>query len=166
LIFTLLDPALHDRQGFSCGEPSLDAYLKNQATQDINRRAAVVYVMTSNTKTTEIIGYYTLSASSVQLQDIPAATQKKLARYPAVAASLIGRLAVSGTVKGKGFGKLLLRDTFQRIVSQSKDLAITVIIVDALNEDAENFYKHYGFMSLTNQGNRLYLPVATVEKAL
>ena len=40
----LLDRNRHDRAGFDCGVPALNAYLQRQAAQDVEKRAAVVYV--------------------------------------------------------------------------------------------------------------------------
>lgn len=162
---SLFDPAQHERQGFSCGEPSLDTYLHNQASQDIKRRAAVLYVLTGGEQGGEILGYYTLSACSVQLTGIAIETQKKLARYPDVAGALIGRLAVDKRHKGSGFGAALLRHALCRCLEQSQSLAMAVVVVDALNDNAQRFYERYGFINLSSSGNRLYLPIATVQQA-
>jgi hypothetical protein len=45
--FLVIEPlgAHHDRTAFSCGEPALDAYLQRQASQDVRRRVAQVFVM-------------------------------------------------------------------------------------------------------------------------
>ncbi len=165
-VITLLDTANHDRAAFSCGEPSLDAYLQRQASQDLKRRAAVVYVMTEREEASRILGYYTLSATSVKLSDIPQETQKKLARYPDVPASLIGRLAVDERHKGQGLGARLLRHALLRSLEQSQALAIAVVVVDALNDSASRFYQHYGFLPMPSQNNRLYLPMSTIAQSL
>jgi len=36
----LLDKKRHDRSNFSCGVPTLDAYLQRQAAQDMEKHAA------------------------------------------------------------------------------------------------------------------------------
>ena len=164
-VVSLLDTRKHDRAAFSCGEPSLDTYLQRQASQDVKRRAAVVYVLTQPGEG-RVVGYYTLSAASVRLTDLSEETQKKLARYPNVAASLIGRLAVDEGYKGQGWGAQLLRHALLRTLEQSRELAIAVVSVDALNDDARRFYERYGFMLMTSESSRLYIPVETVEKAL
>ncbi len=82
----------HDRASFSCGEPALDAYLQRQATQDIRRRVAQVFVLVGETRE-RIAGYYSLSAASFEKRDLPAALAKRLPHYP-VPAAVLGRLAV------------------------------------------------------------------------
>lgn len=131
----------------------------------MKRRAAALYVLTESEAGGPIWGYYTLSACSVHLSGIAASTQKKLARYPEVAGALIGRLAVDTRHKGGGLGATLLRHALHRCLEQSRELAMAVVVVDALNETAQGFYERYGFQVLGGVGNRLYLPIATIEQA-
>ena len=72
--------ASHDRAAFSCGVPLLDKYLQTQASQDMKKSLAAVYVLTPDGKT--ITGFYTLSAYSVELDKIPEENTKKLTRMP------------------------------------------------------------------------------------
>jgi GNAT superfamily N-acetyltransferase len=162
---TLLEKK-HDRAAFSCGEPSLDGYLKRQASQDMRRRAAITYVMTAVPDERTIVGYYTLSSASVHLEELPEATVRKLARYPQVGASLLGRLAVGQPFKGQGFGARLLRDALVRCLEQSKRIAAAAFLVDALDEDALHFYERYGFLHMPGHPMKLYLPMATIERSL
>lgn len=168
LSFTLLGNH-HDRAAFSCGELSLDTYIQKQASQDIKRRAAAVYVMAETEEASPILGYYTLSAASMLLEDVPQETVKKLARYPQVGAILLGRLAVNEHYKGQGLGGEILRDALVRCVEQSKQVAAAVVIVDALNEGARRFYEKYGFVLLPDQPDdyptRLFIPIKTLEQA-
>ena len=53
----------HDRTDFSCGEPALDAYLQRQASQDMRRRIAQVFVAVGDAPGM-IAGYYSVSAAS------------------------------------------------------------------------------------------------------
>ena len=60
----------HDRLAFSCGEPSLDNYIRRQASQDVRRRIARVFVVAGDPPG-RIVGYYTLSAVSFEKGDLP-----------------------------------------------------------------------------------------------
>ena len=51
------------------------------------------------------LGYYTLAATSIALGDLPAGTARRLPRYPAVPATLMGRLAVDQRHRGQGLGR-------------------------------------------------------------
>jgi len=150
----------HDRVAFSCGEPALDAYLQRQASQDIRRRVAQVFVAIGDAK---IAGYYSLSASSFEKDELPPTLAKRLAHYP-VPAAVLGRLAIDREQQGRGLGETLLLDAIRRVVRASTTIAVYAIIVDAKNERAEAFYGRYGFRAFASEPRRLFLPLETFEK--
>jgi predicted GNAT family N-acyltransferase len=148
----------HNRTSFNCGIASLDRYLKHQASQDVKRRISRVFIACAPRETTKVLGYYTLSALSIDLSALPERIANKLPRHP-VPAALIGRLAVDGTAQGKGVGRTLLANAIRRATSVSSDIAIYAIVLDAIDEEAESFYKQYGFSRLAQGGSRLFLPL-------
>jgi hypothetical protein len=75
----------HDRTLFRCGDEVLDRYFQTQATQDIRRRIANCFVAVE-TATGQVAAYYTLSAASIPLVDLPAEEAKRLPRYPTLPA--------------------------------------------------------------------------------
>lgn len=150
----------HDRSNFSCGEPVLDEYLHQRASQDIRRRVAQVFVALGSSKS-EIAGYYTLSAAAFRRDDLPPELAKRLPRYP-IPAAVLGRLAVSLTHQGQGLGEHLLTDALHRVMGASSALAIYAVIVDAKNEAAKAFYLRYGFQPFPKQPMRLFLPMSTI----
>ena len=159
----LIEPlaAHHDRTAFSCGEPALDAYLQRQASQDIRRRVAQVFVAVRGPAS--IAGYYSLSAASFQKDELPPPLARRLPHYP-VPAAVLGRLAIDREQQGRGLGETLLLDAIRRVVRASTAIAIYAIVVDAKNERAETFYERYGFRAFANQPRRLFLPLETFEK--
>lgn len=148
----------HDRRGFSCGVDALDDYLKKQATQDIKRRIARLFVATTTASPDVILGYYTLSSLAIELAELPPDLARKLPHHP-VPAALIGRLACSTAARGQGIGKMLLMDAIKRTLAVSHEIAIYAMIVDALDAQAMSFYRQYGFTRLATRGNRLFLPL-------
>ena len=152
----------HDRKGFSCGVETLDRYLRVQAGQDARRRVAAPFVLCMG-QSNAVLGYYTLSALSVDIGAWPEEVARKLPRYPAVPATLLGRLAVDTRLRGKGMGEHLLMDALRRAFEASQDVASVAVIVDAKNHDAEVFYRRYEFIPFADQPNRLFLPMGTIE---
>ena len=57
----------HKKSDFRCGESSLDIYLKKQASQDVKRRISRVFVAVEPTKPDVILGFYSLSSLSIEL---------------------------------------------------------------------------------------------------
>ena len=151
----------HDREGFRCGEEALDRYLQAQASQDVRRRVSNCFVAVE-VATNEIAAYYTLSAASIPLTDLPPNETKRLPRYPTLPAVRIGRLAVDVRFQGRGLGSALLIDAAQRALRG--DAAAFAILVDAKNDGAVAFYERYGFRALTGQPRTLFLPLGTAEK--
>ncbi len=150
----------HDRAAFSCGIEVLDEYLKKYASQDVEKRVAVCFVLTPDGKT--IAGFYTLSQYSVNLVELPEKIARKLPKYPEVPATLIGRLAIAGSFRGKKLGEFLLLDALHRSLQQSKQVASAAVFVDAKDEAARRFYQHFNFMSLPDTPNRFFLPMTTI----
>lgn len=152
----------HDRAAFSCGSAPLDIYLKTQARQDAEKNLAAVFVLTPDGKT--IAGYYTLSQYSVESDTIPEEIRRKLTRYHAIPATLIGRLARSLSYKGQSLGELLLMDALKRSYLLSKQVASWAVIADAKDEKAVAFYKSFGFLEIRNNRRKLFLPMSTISK--
>jgi ribosomal protein S18 acetylase RimI-like enzyme len=157
----LLDRNRHDRAGFDCGVPALNAYLQRQAAQDEEKRAAVVYVTVLEPPA--IAGYYTLSLFSIGLTHLPETEAKKLARYPLVSATLLGRLAVSEVLKGRRFGEELLFDALRRSLAQSRHIASAGVVVDAKDEKAVAFYQKYDFTQILDADHRLFLSMNKIQ---
>lgn len=152
----------HDRAAFSCGVETLDIYLQKRARQDAKKHAAASFVLTPDGNT--ISGYYTLSQYAIDLGDVPEEVARKLPKYPAVSATLLGRLAVSIDFRGKGLGEKLLMDALHRSLKLSEQVASTGVVVDAKDEAARAFYRKYGFVDLPKVNKRLFLPMGTIEK--
>jgi GNAT superfamily N-acetyltransferase len=151
----------HNRAGFSCGVEALDRYFRERAGQDLRRNLAVAYLLTDSQSGT-IVGYYTLSSTSLLPQSLPAELAKKLPHYRDFPAVLLGRLAVDSRYHGQGFGGLLLQDALQRCVESGREIGIMAVVVDAIDDAAGAFYEHFGFRRLEGRGNRLYLPITDV----
>ena len=54
-----LDPIRHNRKAFSCGEPALDRFLKQQAHQNMRRGVSQTFVLGPPDAPAEIAGIYT-----------------------------------------------------------------------------------------------------------
>lgn len=153
----------HDRSAFSSGVEPLDRYLREQAGQDARKRVAVPFVLCEG-KSNAVLGYYTLSALSVDVGAWPEGVVKKLPKYPLVPAPLLGRLAVDAHLRGSRAGEHLLMDALHRVLEASREVASVAVVVDAKDESAVSFYRHYGFIGFADPPRRLFLPMAVIEK--
>jgi GNAT superfamily N-acetyltransferase len=162
LTIELFDRNRHDRSSFDCGVPALNAYLQRLTSQDMEKRAAVVYVGVIDAPS--IAGYYTLSQFSIELTRLPESLAKRLARYPEVSTTLLGRLAVSHALQGQGLGETLLFDALRRSLAQSAHIASAGVVVDAQDEKAASFNGEYGFTPIQSSKNRLFLHMKDIQQ--
>jgi predicted N-acetyltransferase YhbS len=141
----------------------MNRYLQKQAGQDQKRRAAACFVFCEEGK---VLGYYTLSSATLGLDELPESWQRKLPKYPRVPATLMGRLAIDTTTRGRRLGEALLFDGLFRALDASLTVASFAVMVDALEiePDPLPFYEQYGFTKLEPNSRTLFVPMSTVAK--
>ena len=156
-----LDVTRHDRDGFSCGEPSLDEYLRQRASQHQRDGISTTHVLVENEGDSLLLGYYSLAAAQLQLCELQEADRRRLPRYPVPAIRMV-RLAVATSQQGKKLGDFLLAHAVARCLDLREQLGVRVMLVDALHEKAARFYRAYGFRDvsdLSSESESLYLPL-------
>jgi GNAT superfamily N-acetyltransferase len=153
----------HDKEAFSCDNEQLDRYLHVSATQDKKRNIAIPYVVYDRDRQ-KIIGYYTLSMSGIDLEQLPASIIKRLPKYPIVGVTLIGRLAVDREYKGFGWGKLIIMDAFYRSLNISKATGSFAVVVDAIDDDAIRFYQRFDFKNFPDCANKLFRTTKSISQ--
>lgn len=156
--------AQHDKHGFDCGSKELNAYLKTISRQHMAKGISRTFVLTESEESARIIGFYTLCACEIVTEKMPKAFAKQYPRI--IPAAKLARLAVDKHHQGSGFGAFLLVDSFQRIVSVSKNLGIVAFFVDAKDGNAVSFYQRFGFIPFPDSPHELFLPISTIEKAI
>jgi ribosomal protein S18 acetylase RimI-like enzyme len=153
----------HDRNNFQCGAPALDAWFRTRAGQDQRRNVARVFVALDDRG---IVGFYSLSMFTLTVDDLPPDLARKLPRYDALPAALIGRLARHARARGQGLGELLLADAIARVLVAAESVAAVAIVVDAKDDAAIAFYRTFGFVQFPATPNRLFLLADTAAAAL
>ena len=153
----------HDRSAFDCGNEDLNRYLNQQARQDAEKYAAAPFVLVEPDAPV-VRGYYTLSSSLIPLDELPTELAKKLPRYDNLPVTLLGRLARDKIIPEKGLGEFLLLNALHRSLQQAQQIASMAVVVDAKDEDADRFYKHFNFLPFQRTPLRLFLPMIQLEK--
>jgi predicted GNAT family N-acyltransferase len=153
----------HDRASFRCRQADLDDWFHKRAWQDEKRNIARVFVAVERTRSNVVLGFYSLSAFTIALGALPEDLGRRLPRYDAIPAALIGRLARDETVRGQAVGELLVADAIKRIVSVDRTLAVYAVVVDAISERAAAFYRSFGFIPFPDSPRRLFMLTSTVR---
>ncbi len=147
------------REDFDCGVEALNVYLQRYARQNHENNIARSFVAVDQEN--RVLGYYSVASASIEFESLPEDHAKRLPKYP-VPAVRIARLAVYCTRHGQGIGARLLVDALKRILAASADIGIKVVLVDAKNETARQYYRHYGFVDLRDVPMTLFLSVDTL----
>ena len=155
----------HDRAAFSCGDASLDRYIREQASQDVKRGLASVFVITTKDDPKQILAYYTLSSRELKLDQLPEEIAKKTGKYGHVGVTLLGRMAVAEKYKGTGLGALTLMNALHKSLLAATNVASLAVFVEAIDSDAANFYRKYGFIELPEDKLKLLLRMKTIAKS-
>jgi len=154
----------HDRDGFSCEKEQLTKFLRERALRDMRSKTSATRVLLLESKV-EIVGYYTLTAASVSFDKVPDAIRKriKLTKYPTTSATLLARLARDIRWRGRGIGELLVIDALRRAYNQTAHIGAALILVDAIDDEAAEFYQAFGFTAFPEKRLELFMPMAMVE---
>ena len=156
------DRAQHDRSQFDCGIPVLNEWLTTKVSQFEKKDLARTYVLVESGEVI-VKGYYALSNHTVIYDALPEDQAKGLPRID-VPVVLIGRLAVDLSTQGQGMGEFLLVDSLRRAEYLAKKIGIRAVEVDAINATARKFYEKYGFISLKDDPQHLFLPMQVIRK--
>jgi GNAT superfamily N-acetyltransferase len=71
-------------------------------------------------------------------------------------------LAVDKRRHGEGIGEFLLMDALRRSLTQSVQIAAAAVVVEAIDERAAQFYRHFGFTPFSSSASRLFILTKTV----
>jgi ribosomal protein S18 acetylase RimI-like enzyme len=139
----------------------LDRYFHERVRKEVEARVAAAFVMADGPV---VLGYYTLSAHSIERDVLPDEIVKKLKlpKYPLIPTTLMGRLAVDLKYQGQRLGEILLMDGLERSYVHSSQVASFAVVVDA-KDSAVEFYRKYGFLQLP-PGLRMFVPMETIKR--
>ena len=159
----LLDRRAHDPHDFNCGVEELDYYLKAIADRHAKKGYSQTWVAVPEPGTGPILGYYTLSTTSLSPIEVP--EKPKVSPVPAV---LLGKLAVDLTYHNAKIGVRLLLHAQRTVQLMSRSIGIYTLVVDALNDEVADYYRRYDFIDLCQiedkSGTRLYKTVKDIAK--
>lgn len=154
----------HDRESFDCGEESLNEFLRRYACKSHERGGAKTFLAVVDADKI-ILGFYSLSPTSVDYARTPEVARCGLARYD-VPGFRLARLAVDNRFQGQGIGGQLLLAAGRRCLLAAAEVGGVVLVIDAKNEIVAAWYASYGAVPLMDAPLTLMLPLATVEAAL
>jgi GNAT superfamily N-acetyltransferase len=130
----------HQLDQFDCGNLHLNYWLKHRAFKNEIQGASRTYVVTVENV---VVAYYCLANGAIA-QTISTGKVKRNMPDP-IPVMIIGRLAVDLNWQGQRIGKALLRDAILRTLQAAEIAGIRAILVEAISEEAKQFYEKCGF---------------------
>lgn len=151
----------HTRAAFSCGARRIDDYLQQGlAIQDA--RLARLFVAIDPADRKSVIGFYALHNLHIEADTVPLPFSSALRRGSMVGAVYIVMFAVDKKHQNQGIGALLFTHALRRARQVSEESGVWAVVLDALNERAERFYRRFGFETLVGNTARLFLPIDAI----
>jgi GNAT superfamily N-acetyltransferase len=140
----------HDRQGFDCGDPDMNLFLRRFARQSHEQHASKTFCAIDDAVPGRVLGFYTITPSAVAHDDVPPALVRGLARHE-VAGFKLARIATDRTVAGRGLGGQLLGAAALRCLRLAAAGGGILLIIDAKNARAADWYAGYGAEKLRSR---------------
>ncbi len=151
----------HEIQEFSSGEGSLDDWLRRRARANQVSGGSRTYVVCEEKR---VVAYYALASGAVMAENATGRLRRNMPNPIPVA--VLARLAVDRGWQGKGLGRALFRDAARRVTNAADAIGIRGIVVQAISEEAKNFYLALGFDPSPREPMMLMVTLADVRAAL
>lgn len=156
------DMSKHITDGFDSGTVVLDDWLKDMAGYNQQQHYSKTFVITDDNN--HVVGYHALCAGMILRSDAPRKIKGSHAPDE-IPVALLARMAVDKRHQGKGLGAALLRNAFLLVISSSQLVAFRAVVVHAISQKAEDFYKHFGFSETKGMEKRLILSTVDILKS-
>jgi len=154
----------HHREGFDCGNPELNDYLRHTARQHTDKGLSRTDVLVDDEAPTEVLGYVTVCLAEIITDSLPPQYGKK---YPAKAHGVkLARLAVAQSRQRQGLGALMMIHAMRKAFQVADSTGISGLFVDAKDEAASRYYRRFGFIALPDSPHQMFMPPATLRRAL
>jgi GNAT superfamily N-acetyltransferase len=144
---------------FDSGVVELDRWLHHSARVARAAGTAATYVVARRRR---VVGYYALAMSAVDHDGSPSRLRRGMP--DPVPVVLLARLAVDRDEQGRHLGGHLLVDALRRCVRGGREFGARAVLVDAIDERAADFYRHFDFHDLDSR--RLWRRLRDIAAAL
>lgn len=153
----------HDVYRFDCGVASLNTWLREQALRAQQAGTARTFVWVTAEMSDQVWAYFSLAPTELARD---ALSRSQSSGYSTVPGYLLARLAVHTDLHGLGYGGQLLVDALSRAASAAEAGGGRLVVVDALDDAAASFYRHYDFLPVKGNPRRLVLKMVNLRQLL
>ena len=146
---------------FSCGNDELDEWLRRHA-DTATGQGTRTYVLVDDAGS--VVGYFAVAPHLIERDEAP----RRLSRGAPhqIPAILLAKLALHRSLQGQGLGSELLVHALDTVIAAARRAGGRVVLVDAIDENAQRLYEHHDFQTLPGRDQRLVMKLSTAAKAL
>ncbi|MBA3239211.1 MAG: GNAT family N-acetyltransferase [Parachlamydiaceae bacterium] len=153
--------------GFDCGIDELNDFLLRLSLIYQERRFGFTILCHQYEDLVQrVIGYYTIAPAQAFRSELPDKIFTGRPRPNPIPAFRLCRLAIDKAFQRKGIGEIVLFNALKKCYEASGIFGGALIIVDAKNENARDFYVQYGFQPLPINPLCLVMSLKTLAKYL
>jgi ribosomal protein S18 acetylase RimI-like enzyme len=153
----------HDLTVFDCQNGELNDWLRDSALHARDMGTARTYVWVQESSQI-VAAYYSVAPHLVVRETLSKSVGSGSPdQIPAV---ILARLAIHHTLKGQRLGSQLLLDALELIVAHAREVGGRLVVVDAIDQNAIDFYRHHGFQSIPGNDKRLVQKLSRVAATL
>ena len=134
--------ASHELADFNCGNVDLNSFLFDRALASQREGFSRTYVVAD--KQLRVVGYYSVCSSMIGRGFVP----RQIGGHGAprdIPVILLARLAIDTLYQGQGLGAELLKHAMQMAVLSSETIGVRAVLVHAVDDAAERFYRKFNF---------------------
>lgn len=137
--------------------------MPQQALKSQKRGTARVYVVNDAT-TQQVVGYYAIAMGSVSREQAFSSLRRN--SPDPIPMVILARLGVDSAYQSRGIAAGLLKDCILRSIQAMNAVGGAGILVHAINDRAQTFYKKFGFKESTFDPLVLMARICDIEKTL
>ena len=150
----------HDRNAFDCGDTAMNEFLARYARQNHDLGGAKTILAIDDADNRAILGFYSLAPGAIAYAHTPEMIRRGLAQHD-VPGFRLARIATHNRWQGRGLGGQLLAAAARRCLRAAVEVGGVVLIIDAKNKRAAQWYAAYGAVALSTKPLTLVMSLAT-----
>lgn len=152
----------HDLNAFDCGHDALTEWLRQHA-RNATGQGTRTYLLIEEARSS-IAGYFAIAPHLVERYTAPPAVSRGAPqRIPAI---LLAKLALHRDLHGQGLGAELLIYALTTVVTAARSAGGRLVVVDAMDSDAADFYRAHDFQPSPTDPYRLIMKLSSTARAL
>lgn len=162
----------HQKDGFDCGIPVLNLFLKKRAFLLHEKGIAKTFVLVDEDDEEKILGFVTLNLCELAAHEIPrlhdhrGSDENSSGNMPrTVPVARIGHLAVDAKFHKSGIGEMLMVFAMEKAVMVAEQIGIVGLIIETDHRYAMDYCRQFGFIALPSRPLTLFLPMDTILQA-